>query len=156
MELVTDTFGRRLTEHICHAKHSITLSFFTAVPPKQRHSRAFKEIWALLSTAAMSGVKVKLLYNNPSSTTRFDNFIREQIKTLRTLPFPTRFFSSPRTLHAKFAVFDLEFCYVGSHNLTAYALHKNIEVGLFFRDPRTALKLTTLFNQLWEESHAGL
>jgi len=55
--------------------------------------------------------------------------------------------SSRASLHAKSFTFDEEYIFVGSFNLDARSVALNTEIGVYFRSPENALKISRKFDE---------
>ena len=119
-----------LCEKIRDARRQIVLAFFLFRTNGRPNS--YPEILlAELSRAARRGVPVTVVLeqdDRSGSTVNRDN--RDVAERLRKAGVEIHFDAPKRTTHAKIAVIDRRYCFIGSHNLTASALRYNNELSV--------------------------
>ncbi len=119
-----------LCEKIRDARRQIVLAFFLFRTNGRPNS--YPEILlAELSRAARRGVPVTVVLeqdDRSGSTVNWDN--RDVAERLRKAGVEIHFDAPKRTTHAKIAVIDRRYCFIGSHNLTASALRYNNELSV--------------------------
>jgi phosphatidylserine/phosphatidylglycerophosphate/cardiolipin synthase-like enzyme len=113
-----------------------------------RMTRGALPIFQILGQVFRRGVRVRLLFDQ----------VGEQMETFLSLwplkgDYPEIYDKASKgTLHAKVVLVDGLDMLVTSANLTKYALHSNIEVGVRIRGP-TVFQLDTLLNSLVRTGH---
>lgn len=155
MKLITSNFVPAFKERFSETSTKIALCFYSASAPLKQHNTTFKSLWTSLISAHNRGCKIRLLFDHHAGGSAFDSHVSRQIVNFRTIPFEVRFISNKKKLHAKYAVFDSDWYYIGSHNLTPSGVSSNFETGLLDRNPSICIELLSLFNRLWEAAHVG-
>ena len=153
MELITDNFVPALCARISTSSSTIVLCFYSASAPLKQHTKAFKQLWSTLLEANSRGCKIRLLFDHHLTSSAFSQHVTKQILSFRELPFKVRFITNKKKVHSKFAVFDSEWFYIGSHNLTPSGTSINFETGITARDVPISRSLLKLFEFHWEEAH---
>ena len=119
-----------LCEKIRDARRQIVLAFFLFRTNGRPNS--YPEILlAELSRAARRGVPITVVLeqdDRSGSTVNRNN--RDVAERLRKAGVEIHFDAPKRTTHAKIAVIDRRYCFIGSHNLTASALRYNNELSV--------------------------
>ena len=119
-----------LCEKIRDARRQIVLAFFLFRTNGRPNS--YPEILlAELGRAARRGVPVTVVLeqdDRSGSTVNRNN--RDVAERLRKAGVEIHFDAPKRTTHAKIAVIDRRYCFIGSHNLTASALRYNNELSV--------------------------
>lgn len=149
VQLLADAeYVRALLTTIRGASRSIDLVMFLWKPARDVVDDRPGEVIKALGEAGRRGVKVRVILENSG----YDQGINKtNQKTARLLAGEgiTAIFDSPAvTTHAKLAVVDGRYCFVGSHNLTSAALGRNHEVSLLLDDRRLAGELTSYADRL--------
>lgn len=155
MHLITSNFVPALTERFSGVSSSIALCFYSASAPLKQHNNAFKSLWSALLAAHARSCKIRLLFDHHAGGTAFSAHVSKQIINFRAVPFPVRFISNKKKLHSKFAIFDADWFYLGSHNFTPSGVASNFETGIVARNPLIAQRLLDNFNYLWGLAHVG-
>ncbi|OPY06933.1 MAG: putative cardiolipin synthase YbhO [Syntrophaceae bacterium PtaB.Bin095] len=127
-----------LCEKIRDARRQIVLAFFLFRTNGRPNS--YPEILlAELGRAARRGVPVTVVLeqdDRSGSTVNRDN--RDVAERLKQAGVEIHFDAPKRTTHAKIAVIDRRYCFIGSHNLTASALRYNNELSVLIDSPALA------------------
>ena len=153
MVLITSQFVTSFCERISAAQSTISMCFYSASAPLKQHRIGYKEIWRCLIAACDNGCRVRLMFDHHAGGEAFSKHVTKQIVGFRRAPFPVRFISNKKKLHAKFTIFDNEWLYVGSHNLTPSGVSANFETGVISRDPAMCSELQFFYDHFWDKAH---
>jgi len=155
MDLITTQFAPAICQRIDAAASTVYLCFYSAAAPKQNNNPSFKGVWDALWRAHDRGCVVRLLFDHHAGGLRYSKYVSQQVINFRAFPFQVRFISNKKKIHSKFAIFDNEFVYLGSHNLTPSGVSYNHETGLIFAHREIAIRLLNNFLYLWEQANVG-
>jgi len=131
------------------AKDEIVMSFFLF--KTNGYSKSYTDrVLAGLVRAAGRGVRVKIVLegDNGSRGSLADKSNRETAARLKGKGIDVRFDSPHVTTHAKVAVIDRRYIFLGSHNLTNSALKYNHELSVFIDSPSMAVEILRYINSL--------
>ncbi|MDT8446725.1 MAG: phospholipase D-like domain-containing protein [bacterium] len=123
-------FAPALIRQIHSAQSRVVLATYVfRLRPKGRTAELAHE----LAAARKRGVKVEVFLEETGKNDSLDRSNRQAAKWLKARGILVHFDRPERRSHAKVAVVDGEYCFVGSHNLTESALRYNHEMSLLVR-----------------------
>ena len=134
-----------LREKIAQAQKEIHLIAFLFKTDPYRYNPA-RLIMEDLIAAERRGVQVHVLFEKKGSSSRFydDHLVRANEATARELDragVEVRFDPLHKTTHAKVAIIDRRYVFLGSHNLTKSAFIHNNELSLLVDSPPLASRV---------------
>lgn len=141
-------YAEALLRGIREARREIIFSFYLFKKTESRGNKP-REIATELVRAKKRGVDVMVVLEEGSN--RNDPLNAENRATAQFLSSNgvKIFFDSPRvTTHAKVAVIDSRFVYLGSHNLTQSALRHNNELSVLIDSPEIAAEVKSWLDHL--------
>lgn len=106
------------------------------------------ELAQALGEAGRRGVRIRVILENSEYDAELNRSNRETAKLLQQEGITALFDSPAVTTHAKLAVIDQRYCFVGSHNLTQSALERNHEMSVLIDDRRLAGELTAYTDRI--------
>ena len=135
-------FAASLEQAIDGAQSSVRLATYVfRLSPRGETGRLAKA----LAQAAKRGVEVELYLETTGLKDSLERGNRQVAKWLKRNQVKVYFDTPNQRSHAKAAVIDHKFCFVGSHNLTESALKHNYELTLRVDSPALAQKLAPSF-----------
>jgi phosphatidylserine/phosphatidylglycerophosphate/cardiolipin synthase-like enzyme len=145
--LVDSDYYPALLAGIQKAGVSIDLSMYLWKSTKSSGNKPGQLIGAL-GQAVRRGVRVRVVLENSGYDQDINRFNRESAQLLEREGIKVFFDSPAITTHAKLAIIDGRYSYLGSHNLTQSALGKNHELSILADDPELAARLTAYIDKL--------
>lgn len=109
------------------------------------------ELIQALGDARRRGVAVRVILENSGYDEGLNQANRDAAGLLQRQGITAIFDSPTVTTHAKLAVIDRRYCFLGSHNLTHSALSRNHELSVLFDSPRLAEELSSYVAKLLEK-----
>lgn len=140
-------FFTELTRAIRQASQEITMAYFLIKPSASKDNKP-TAIMHELGLARKRGVQVTVLLERSDHFADVDTANNRAAAMLREQGIQVRFDAPNRTTHAKLAVIDRRFCFIGSHNLTQAALTYNHEFSLLLDDREIAAQLLHYISDL--------
>ncbi len=107
-----------------------------------------RQLIRALGDAHRRGVRIRVLLEDSGYDREINRANRETARLLEQEGIKVLFDSQAVTTHAKLAIIDGRFTFLGSHNLTQSALGHNHEISVLIDDPALAARLTTYLDQL--------
>jgi phosphatidylserine/phosphatidylglycerophosphate/cardiolipin synthase-like enzyme len=145
--LVDSDYYPALLAGIQAAGVSIDLTMYLWKQTKSSRNKPEQLIGAL-GQAVRRGVRVRVVLENSGYDQDINRFNRETAQLLEREGIKVFFDSPAITTHAKVAIIDGRYTYLGSHNLTQSALGQNHELSILADDPELAVGLTAYIDKL--------
>ena len=137
-----------LLKGIREARKEIIFTFYLFKLTESRGNQP-REIAAELVKARKRGIDVTVILEEGSNRNDPLNSDNHATALFLSRNGVKVFFDSPRiTTHAKVAVIDNRFVYMGSHNLTQSALRHNNELSVLIDSPEMALEIKSWLDRL--------
>lgn len=135
-----------IAELIGSAKRTVSVCSFVLV--------YLDELLPLFSSARGQGVKIRVLLDHEATHAKSASRTATSLRAILG-PEALRFWGEDHqgetSLHAKFLIVDDEVALITSANMTGRALTQNVEVGCLTSDPAVCLRLSGLFEELWQQ-----
>ncbi|ARI78304.1 phospholipase D-like domain-containing protein [Halobacillus mangrovi] len=131
---------QEIADTIQSAEHTIDVAIFLFTN---------KNIVAELCQAAKRGVKVRVFTDRKQ--TKNSQVQYDHMKEMAQYGVKIRTNTHDGTMHIKMLIADQQKALVGSYNFTNNAEKKNDEILLSINNEKQAVKLTNIFQDLWED-----
>ncbi len=149
--LGNEDYFHTLIPYLTRAKQEIVVSMFLFSPGDHETNRATQVKEALID-AAKRGVRVRVFLDQSEEQNFSTEANRSVAQELRRHRIKVKLDSPERTTHTKLIVIDQRYTFLGSHNLTNSALHRNNEASVLVDSPSIAQQALTYVNRIEELS----
>lgn len=129
------------------ARQSIDLAMYLWKLSKSTNNKP-RQLVRALGLAHRRGVRVRVVLEVSGYDKDINRANRETAQLLEQEGIKVLFDSPAVTTHAKLAIIDGRFSFLGSHNLTQSALRRNHEISILIDDPTLAARLISYFDRL--------
>lgn len=154
--LTTDDMPARLLDDILTAKRSITATAYIVRLSVIRHPTAPATIYDRLTLALLDaprrGLQCRMLASNPLSSGSLGLIDRASRLALKETGWQLRQPPPARLLHAKTWLIDDSIIWIGSHNLTAKTMQRNIEASIRTTSQAITATYGAWYKTLWRKS----
>jgi phosphatidylserine/phosphatidylglycerophosphate/cardiolipin synthase-like enzyme len=130
-----------------NARRSIDLVMYLWKLTKSPKNKP-RQLVRALGDARRRGVEVRVVLENSEYDRDINRANQETALLLKQERIKVFFDSQSITTHAKLAIIDGRFIFLGSHNLTQSALGHNHELSILLDDPTLAARLTAYLDHL--------
>lgn len=137
---------------IVYAKSEICISTFKAEITTSKKGQKLKEFFDYAVDAANLGVDVKILTNGKDHRGHIPDSNGYAIRWLKSTNAKVRALHDGRICHAKIIIVDRQVAIIGSHNLSVRSCHNNFEISSLIEDSTCALRLWTMFDEVWDRA----
>ena len=146
--LSDERFFEALSQKIEGAKRSILITSFVFKTSDWPQNRAVRVLEALKKAAVARNVKVEILLERSDGNLELTESNRSTASRFSGTGVDVRLDDPRRTLHAKIAVIDETWTFLGSHNLTHSALGSNAEVSILVHSKPLAKRVSAYVARL--------